>query len=234
MKYFFLCAAIIFGGTRVHYEDYFHRNFEKANNILLKNDILINEVSKHYQNDPGIISSIVFPELIRYSMFRDYIETTTLDIVYVNTGEVDFSIGPFQMKPSFAERIEYYISDYDFFSAEIKTIFPYQESLKIHEKRRDRLERLKDLEKQLHYLNAFVKIMHYKYPELSRKDPEYQIRFISTAYNHDFEADRKDIKAFMKKNHFPVIRSGKKEFINYSDISYYWYTNYYLPQMNIN
>ncbi len=233
MKNLILCAAVILGGTGIHYEEHYHRNYEKANEIILGNIGLIDEVSKQYQNDPGVISSIVFPELIRYSMFRDYIETTTLDIVYVNTGEVDFSIGHFQMKPSFAERIEMYVSNYDIFNTEIKSLFEYKKNLTNHQERKERLARLKNLEKQIHYLNAFVKIMQQKYPELLRKSPEYMIKFMSTAYNHDFEADRKDIKAFMKKSHFPATNFGKKEFFNYSDISYYWYANNYLSSSKV-
>ena len=51
--------------------------------------------------------AVVFPELIRYSALRDKIEITLLKSLYIYKGDdyADFSIGQFQMKPSFAELI---------------------------------------------------------------------------------------------------------------------------------
>ena len=51
--------------------------------------------------------AVVFPEIVRYSAIRDKIEITLLKALYINLGEdyADFSIGQFQMKPSFAEAL---------------------------------------------------------------------------------------------------------------------------------
>ena len=56
--------------------------------------------------------AIVFPELVRYSALRDKIEISILKTLYINLGEeyADFSVGPFQMKPSFAESVTESIS----------------------------------------------------------------------------------------------------------------------------
>ena len=52
--------------------------------------------------------AVVFPELVRYSALRDYMETAAVKALYLQKGVkgADFSIGRFQMKPSFAEDIE--------------------------------------------------------------------------------------------------------------------------------
>ena len=49
--------------------------------------------------------AVIFPELVRYSALRDKMEITLLKALYINLGDdyANFSIGQFQMKPSFAE-----------------------------------------------------------------------------------------------------------------------------------
>ncbi len=55
--------------------------------------------------------SIVLPELIRWNALQDIMETTALELLYVEKGKdgADFSIGYFQMKPSFIENLENYV-----------------------------------------------------------------------------------------------------------------------------
>jgi hypothetical protein len=57
-----------------------------------------------FLTDIGI--AVVFPELTRYSYIRDVAETAALELSYILGGDVDFSIGKMQMKPSFAAQIE--------------------------------------------------------------------------------------------------------------------------------
>jgi len=54
------------------------------------------------------VLSIVFPELIRFNAIQDKIETFALQSLYVKYGKdyANFSVGPFQVKPSFAESLE--------------------------------------------------------------------------------------------------------------------------------
>ena len=63
-------------------------------------------LAKYHVSYPVAIS-IIFPEIVRYSALRDKVEISLLKTLYVNLGEdyADFSIGQFQMKPSFAEAI---------------------------------------------------------------------------------------------------------------------------------
>ena len=63
----------------------------------------------HHEND--FVTAIVYPELLRYNYIQDFIETSGLELIYMRYGAktADFSIGHFQMKPSFAEHIEKYI-----------------------------------------------------------------------------------------------------------------------------
>ena len=58
--------------------------------------------------DARLAEAIVFPELIRYSKWQDEIEKAAVNGLYVlqGTNGANFSIGRFQMKPSFAEEVE--------------------------------------------------------------------------------------------------------------------------------
>jgi len=58
--------------------------------------------------DAAKMIAIVFPEMLRYNENLEEIETQLLKSLYVRFGNryADFSIGYFQMKPSFAEKIE--------------------------------------------------------------------------------------------------------------------------------
>jgi len=63
-------------------------------------------LAKNHISYPLAIA-IIFPELVRYSALRDKMEITLLKALYINLGEnyANFSIGQFQMKPSFAEMV---------------------------------------------------------------------------------------------------------------------------------
>ena len=52
--------------------------------------------------------AVVFPEIVRYSDLEDLIQIRALKVLYVQYGRkyADFSVGHFQMKPSFIEQLE--------------------------------------------------------------------------------------------------------------------------------
>ena len=67
--------------------------------------------------DSRVAEAIVFPELIRYSMWQDEIERAAVNGLYVTKGRegANFSIGRFQMKPSFAEEALYHAGSVSLF-----------------------------------------------------------------------------------------------------------------------
>ena len=69
------------------------------------------EVAAQTETEATELAAILFPELIRYSVYKDFFETQALELLYIDYGKktADFSIGRFQMKPSFAEAVEAYI-----------------------------------------------------------------------------------------------------------------------------
>lgn len=57
-------------------------------------------------DERAIAISIVAPEVSQYSQVADFLEMRALGISYLNNGSADFSVGFFQMKPSFVEELE--------------------------------------------------------------------------------------------------------------------------------
>ena len=88
---------------------HFQSDVQRAVETLRTKKKAINQFSNGLSADDNRTAlSIVFPEVIRFNSFSDFIETKTLEWVYVDYGaeKADFSIGLFQMKPSFIEKLE--------------------------------------------------------------------------------------------------------------------------------
>jgi thiol-disulfide isomerase/thioredoxin len=195
-------------------------NFLKNNQTLFKAQLIDNQ---------GLINTIipaVFPEMVRYSEVQNMLETASLELLYVNYGNAyaDFSIGRFQMKPSFVEKIETYITDYQ--------LINYYNLLKYSDKnekkmRQERLRRLKDLTWQLQYLQAFYTIVHHKFQKnfatLSDK-----IRFFATAYNRGFDQPVAEIDKWLTIRAFPYGLKYRGTQYIYSEIALDFYFRYFV------
>lgn len=222
MIFFLILASFL----NVYYADYkkiFAEDYTQAVVMLEKKSDLIDSLAAVYDQDPFITRAVIFPELIRYNLIRDLIEKNTLEIVYVNTGMADFSIGPLQIKPSFAGKIEEQVAKKEYLNKFID-FFNYSttDPVKI---RATRLDRLKSFDTQIHYIFVFQSYMNKNHDFLKDEKKKYKVRFLSTAYNYDFKASRKDIEAFMDKKFFPWGKLNDRKKYNYADISWYYYQN---------
>ena len=150
------------------------------------------EIWQSFDVPCDIAESVIFPELIRYSLFQDRMETGSVKSVYVSRGSAgcDFSIGRFQMKPSFVEKLE---------KRWMRSDLPRKYDLYFDTKdsqmaRRVRISRMEKEEWQCIYLAVFLKMLYLDYgsvnkdgvhtqdglDSLSRKE---QVRLAATAYN---------------------------------------------------
>ena len=174
---------------------------------------------------PGFAWSIVFPELIRWSALADVIQTSNLQALYVQFGRKysDFSVGRFQMKPSFAEILE---ADYNrLFDAKEKEklgFMPYN-SADTPENRRARVKRLTDFNGQVQYLIIFLRVMEKLYPQQNDGPLEAKLAFYATAYNVGYKkgvaAIKKELK--IRRFHTGLIAAGQT--YNYADIALRYY-----------
>lgn len=221
---FFLCLEGSSFSQKGDYKAIFGKDWDKAQSFVTDNESWMKKLSEDYDISYPVAISVVFPELIRYSALRDKIEITLLKSLYTYKGEdyADFSIGQFQMKPSFAETVH-------------KNLHLLRGRLRNQLKEKTRKEDIikyragivKDLEEpesQFLYLAAFLKICEAKY-NMKDMEEDQRIMFLSTAYNYSFLKGFEEINEMTDKKFFHTTLVGTETY-SYADISWSWYSNY--------
>ncbi len=196
----------------------FESEIKESINVLKKQKRIINEIknTSSASNDEAL--AIVFPEMIRWSAFKNFIETTALETMYVSNGKstVDFSIGYFQMKPSFIEDLEIYIAQhpsvqsFDFIVLKDKTP---------KECRAERIERLKDWAWQIRYAHVYWAVANDVFKNKIFKNATERVRFYATAYNYGFLKPIEDIEKWQAKVAFPYGLQYQGNQVAYGDLS---------------
>jgi hypothetical protein len=190
--------------------------FEKENRRWMKPMAEKNSVSYH------LAVSVIFPELVRYSSIRDKIEITLLKALYINSGDeyADFSIGVFQVKPSFADIVAREAQVYLGRRTSPRLVYPSDYN-DIKEYRKALISELENPQSELGFIIAFIKICLKKY-NLSDMDEPELVRFLATAYNCGPDKSEEEIRSMMDKKFF---RTGllKSEVYSYADVSLFWY-----------
>ncbi len=169
--------------------------------------------------DSRMAEAVVFPELIRYSMWKDEIERTAVNGLYVSKGRegANFSIGRFQMKPSFAEEVEQ-AWNRSSLSKEYGFSFNLADN---NEARRSRVRRLSTMQGQCRYLAIFIRLQQQRHPQLSQLAIKDQVRLLATAYNRSFTASWNSLQKMQHERHFhtDVIKTRSTRFYCYADIA---------------
>ena len=146
---------------------------------------------RSFDIDPLVAEAVVWPEMERYSRWQDAMETTANYGTYVTTGGgPDFSIGIFQMKPSFVEAME---------KAWMRSGLARQYELWFDTDdtataRRVRISRLQKEEWQVIYVGVFLRLLYATYGSVNKRGEhtqdgletlsvEEQVRLAATAYN---------------------------------------------------
>jgi len=206
-----------------NYSEIFSSDYQRAVKFLQTEKGIDSIVRSHGFNRKEVVA-IIFPELIRYNSIQDKIETFALETLYVQYGKeyTNFSVGEFQIKPSFAERIE---TDFikKFGAKELLTNFSINpvDTLQNEEARMKRVTRIKSKIGMISYLCLFWKVMNSKYP--TWKSEEDKIKFSATAYNCGYWKSRKEIESFQSKKFFQTGRSITATKYNYADIAWYYF-----------
>lgn len=202
----------------------FGYNWEKAENILAKHNDTFQALTDSFHLSYIEVISIVFPELIRYSAIKDKIEVTLLKTLYVYKGReyADFSIGIFQMKPSFAEKIrEETQASHD---KNIQALFRSENfRAKNIDHRKQLITELDDPVRQFIYLLAFFKLCENKYANMRWHDKNEKIKFYATAYNCGFTNSEAYIKSMTNKKIFTINTLKTGPYYRYSAIAAYYY-----------
>jgi len=208
-----------------NYQDLFGDDWKKAMTFEKENRGWIEPILAKNNISYPLAISIVFPELVRYSALRDKMEISLLKTLYVNLGEeyADFSIGQFQMKPSFAEMIHEKASDVSGHGCGItfKNISDFED---IKDFRKSIVNDLEDPKSQINYLIAFIKICEREF-KTGHKDEMSCVKFLATAYNFGIDKTAAEIEEMTDKKFFST-RLVSSENYSYAAVSLFWYKQF--------
>lgn len=150
--------------------------------------------------------AVVSPELSQFSQLEDFAQVKAMALLYIVHGQGDYSIGFFQMKPSFAKRIEALVdADKKLRQRHGRLIVHYADADDPDGRyqRHDRLEHLRSLEWQIRYLAAFVDIVKQKTATSHFSSEEERLRHWATLYNAGIDSSPKRIASCLSKRQFP-------------------------------
>lgn len=223
---FILTSAFTVGQkiAKLNYNDIFGQKYSEASGYLSANSTLTKALLINNIN-PCFAKAIIFPEVLRYSHLRDKMEIQGLLTLYVQYGEeyANFSVGRFQIKPSFAEEVEKDILNNPEFSNSKNLV-----GLNISNSSEARLARVKRLEKddwQIQYLIWFIKLTDNKFKNIRWNSEEEKVRFYAAAYNCGYKNSLSYIKEMMNKALFHTTILKGEILYNYSSISHYYWQN---------
>lgn len=169
--------------------------------------------------DARLAMCIVAPEISQYSQISDAAETFALNTLYVQGKVSDFSIGTFQMKPSFAVSIEDEV-------AKCERLKKYRELIidEVSDRavRFERIKRLSTLHWQLVYLCAFIEMAKANTSGISFVSTEEKLKYWATLYNAGLDSSETKIYNLYEIDGFPKFSSNS---FNYADICVEFYRN---------
>jgi hypothetical protein len=202
------------------YHQIFQDKYDEAYNFIKENK-WISDSLKIHGIDPDFALAIVFPELIRYSELQDKMEVGGLLALYVQYGKkyADFSVGRFQMKPTFVEQLE---------TDTKKNIFEVSDSMDLSgnsRARMDRVNRLNNIHWQVRYLCLFLQVMEKKYLAIRWNSDEERLAFYATAYNSGYLSGEEIIRNRMSAKMFYTGLIRSEPCYCYADIALEYYKN---------
>lgn len=207
-----------------NYKAIFNTDYQDAIQLMSTLSQNIDKISLQYKIDSKLVKAIVFPELIRFSMFKDFFETKALELIYIDNGAsyADFSIGIFQIKPSFIEKLEQEIT-----KNKLKNYhFIVQQNKNERTNRIKRINNLKSIDWQIKYIVVLCKYLDFKFHENHLFETKEKIKIYATAYNSDFLLPYNQLEKKSKHKYFPYGTKYKGEQYSYSDICIYFYNNH--------
>lgn len=173
---------------------------------------------------PKFLSAIVFPEIMRYNKLKDDVESESLKVLYVQFGDqyADFSIGKFQMKPSFVEKLEKLVDSLlpDSLSKELNLSYSSSAADSVRE---ERVKRLLDVDWQQVYLTAFVLVCDQLYKDAEFDKELDKMQFYSAIYNGGFDKDKNWIDERIEKGESYLENGMPGKKFNYNALATYYF-----------
>ena len=193
--------------------------WKKADEVVRQHHESWETVFSSLDADSRVCEAIVFPEILRWSKLKDVFEQAALKDRYIKEGTAgaDFSIGLFQMKPSFAEKVEKAWMKSPL-CREYGLFFDLQDT---DHARSRRIERLSDGNWQCVYLAVFVRLMYEREPSIAAMPEDEQISMLATAYNRDFHAPVDSLRRWARVPtfHLDILPSKSTQYYPYAAIA---------------
>ncbi|MDR1055099.1 MAG: hypothetical protein LBL90_04595 [Prevotellaceae bacterium] len=218
-----LCALLCLMPLKILPHPYARQFSEECKRAFVFYDEHIDAIRKMANSlgvDAEFLFAIAVPELTQFAYLRDKFETYSLKVLYVQGGTdySNFSIGVFQMKPSFIQQME----DSLRMDEQLKLKFRHCliDNPKTRKARVERVKRLEQLEWQINYLALFYALVEKQFANESFSDKQNKLRFYASAYNTGFHKPVEIIKQMSQKALFPRFSFQK---YCYGDISVWFY-----------
>lgn len=196
-------------------------NFAKAYPLIWPDSTAVFNSSEEQAN---FLLSIIFPELIRYSRFSDFFETTALEVAYTTYGKkaANYSIGFFQQRPSFIEDLETHTLNNPSLG-KYKSINQFPDKATLQQKRKIRLKRLAYTTWQIYYLHTAIQYGLLRFSSKHFQNKEHLVTFFASYYNYGINATEKKIDTWSTRYAFPMGSKFTGKQYNYTHISlHYW------------
>ncbi len=202
----FFLASIECAHGQTYFETY-PKEVAAFNQFRKHHRVANDSVFIKYKIDATLALSLVAPEIGHYSVWQDKMEVAVVSLFYVEMGTEynDFSIGYFQMKAVFAEKVEEYIKSFSL--SEYYSLLKYKD-LNPTAQREERVARMQSVAFQSVYLVAFISICKKMHPTWFEGCEV--TTHLATAYNVGFWHSEEKIQQWKSAKHFPS--SGKSAF----------------------
>ncbi len=225
-----LMIAICFGATKKHLQNNdfgktFGTKYTQAKSYLEKYAQNFSNIAKINGANAQMMQAIVFPEVMRYNEVYDGMQIESLKVLYVEWGNdyADFSIGHFQMKPSFAVQVEQKMNAV-FTETEIKNLgFAALLQTNEDEQRTLRVQYLENTAWQIKYLLAFVKICDQRFQHKNWIDENEKLRWYATIYNRGFQLTDVEIEKHSTEAAFYLSKGMPEKKYCYAAIAQYFF-----------
>jgi hypothetical protein len=234
-----IILALLLQGTVAvaqNYRKFFNRHYLKAETSARALRPLLQQYARLCDEDSKQMEAVIFPELMRYNAVFDVVETGSLMGLYSRLGSdyANFSIGRFQMKPSFALAIEKFLIPYRD-EAWVKALAFDQVGVNDnYEDRSARIDRLDNPEWQVKYLVAMFKCIRLKHADAIRSlSAGKKLAFLATAYNCGWDKSTATINSFATKCYYCISPWGSHNKYNFAKISLQRYNELIKPGKDV-
>jgi len=206
--------------AQTSYPELYPKECEAARQFFTEHSKEFEQAGKDAGLGAEFLFAIVAPEISQFVHLSNKLETYSLRVMYVQGGRAysDFSIGLFQMKPSFIEQMEESVAADDGLRAAFaECLFAEPDS---RQARVERIERLNSIEWQMKYLTLFCKLVDKRFGSVAFANGRERLRFYASAYNAGFYRTESDIKKIGDKALFPHFSAQK---FGYADVALWFY-----------